>query len=137
NGRRYQERTGNAMSKSTEYVRLGFKEYKKQFDLSEFQFVRTDDSLYKNNERMLSIRQLNVSIDSIHTQTNNLKSQWSQSLLASFPFSKYMLMDSSWAVIDFKKDSLINREVKSFSEWLPDSLETDIAQMAKGEAMSV
>ena len=36
-GVRYEERAENAYSGNTEYIRLGFKEYKKQFDLSSFQ----------------------------------------------------------------------------------------------------
>jgi lipopolysaccharide export system permease protein len=40
NGWRYQER-GDQAGTETEYVRVGFKEYTKQFDLSSFQFNRT------------------------------------------------------------------------------------------------
>ncbi|MER3464290.1 MAG: YjgP/YjgQ family permease, partial [Chitinophagaceae bacterium] len=56
NGWRYQER-GDRLGNS-EYIRLGFKEYKKQFDLSSFQLQRTNDTVNKNNQRMLTMRQL-------------------------------------------------------------------------------
>lgn len=56
-GFRYQER-GNYNDTSTEYIRLRFKEYKKLFDLSSFQKTNTPDSFFKDNNKMLSARQL-------------------------------------------------------------------------------
>jgi len=64
NGWRYQER-GNPSDSSTEYVRLGFKDYKKQFDISSFNFKASADSNNRNNERVYSMRQLDVAIDSM------------------------------------------------------------------------
>ena len=64
NGYRYQER-GNSSDSSTEFIQLGFKEYKKLFDLSSLQMLNTPDSIFKNDYKMFSIRQLNTSIDSL------------------------------------------------------------------------
>lgn len=64
NGWRYQER-GNREDSSTEYIRLGFKEYKMQMDISAFNFRKSEDSANINNERMYNMRQLNVAIDSM------------------------------------------------------------------------
>src|SRR5689334_9257430 len=51
NGWRYEEK-GNG--DNTQYVRLGFREYKRQFDISSFGLQeRTPDSVNKNNARML------------------------------------------------------------------------------------
>ena len=47
------------MDTSTEFIILGFKEYKKLFDLSSLQMMNTPDSIFKNDYKMLSIRQLN------------------------------------------------------------------------------
>src|SRR4249919_698127 len=46
NGWNYQE-NGNRFNENTEFIRLGFKNYKKEFDLSTFIFNRTEDSLFK------------------------------------------------------------------------------------------
>jgi lipopolysaccharide export system permease protein len=54
---------------NSDYIRIGFKEYKKQFDLSTLGFSsRTPDSLNKNNERMYSMRQLDKAIDSLEKE---------------------------------------------------------------------
>lgn len=97
NGWRYQER-GNPASANTEFIRLGFKEYKKQFDLSAFQFQRTADSVNKNNHRMLSMRQLDVAIDSIKRESNQFYKKVSGEILPSLQFAPYL--DSVWKPVD-------------------------------------
>jgi len=64
NGWRYQER-GNKNDSVTEYIRLGFKEYKMQMDISAFSFKKSEDST-NINERMYNMRQLDVAIDSMN-----------------------------------------------------------------------
>ncbi|MCX6314995.1 MAG: LptF/LptG family permease [Sphingobacteriales bacterium] len=64
NGYRYQER-GNSLDTATEFIRLGFSSFKKLFDLSSLQKQNTNDSIYRTNYKMLSVKQLNHSIDSI------------------------------------------------------------------------
>ena len=64
NGVRYQEK-GNFMDPTTEYIRLGFKDFKKSFDLSILQKQTTNDSVFRNNYKMLSARQLSKNIDSL------------------------------------------------------------------------
>ncbi len=64
NGWRYQEK-GNRLTTNTEFIRLGFKEYKKMLDLSSFEMNKTSDSAFKDNFRMLSVRQLDKTIDSL------------------------------------------------------------------------
>ena len=61
-GWRYQEKQDNNNPGNTQFVRIHFKEFKKQFDLASFQFNRTADSLNRDNEKMLSMRQLNAII---------------------------------------------------------------------------
>ena len=69
NGYRYQER-GNATDSATEFIRLGFKEFKKLFDLSVLQKQNTNDSIFKNNQKMLSARQLTKNIDPLASRKN-------------------------------------------------------------------
>ncbi|MFT4018572.1 MAG: LptF/LptG family permease [Agriterribacter sp.] len=74
NGWRNEER-GPSYTVNTDYLRLGFKEYKKVFDLSSFAMMRTPDSLFKDNFRMLNVRQLNNAIDSLKVQAGGRMSK--------------------------------------------------------------
>ena len=113
NGFRYQER-GNPMDTSTEFIQLGFKEYKKIFDLSSLQMLNTPDSIFKNDYKMLSIRQLNTSIDSL----TKLKDSFSRrvQLEVNGQFHYRQLPDSNW-----KKAAAVKKTIKSFSDLIPDS----------------
>src|SRR5207237_5296990 len=64
NGWRYEEK-GNRYDPNTDFIRVGFKEYKKLFDLSSFKMNKTEDSLFRYSPKMLSVRQLNIAIDSL------------------------------------------------------------------------
>lgn len=114
NGWYYQER-GNVSTINTEYIRSGFKEYKKQFDLSSFQFQRTADSVNKNNHRMLSMRQLGHAIDSLKGHNAGFYKQAQQNFSPTLQFISYL--DSNWNNADTSpklKDlsSLINDSAK-------------------------
>ena len=94
NGTRYQER-GNSSDTSTEFIRMQFKEYKKLFDLSALQMMNTSDSIFKNDFKMLSIRQLNQSIDSLKSKMILLPN--SSILIIDNPFHYSInIPDSIW-----------------------------------------
>jgi lipopolysaccharide export system permease protein len=114
-GWRYQEK-GQRGAVNTEFVRLGFKEFTKQFDLSSFQFSRTADSVNKNNQRMLSMRQLDQAIDSLRQNNNVASKRLKNEVFSGFRFAKYI--DTGW------KSSKINLpdSIKSFDQILPDSV---------------
>ena len=113
NGYRYQER-GTSMDSTTEFIRLGFKEYKKLFDLSSLQMMNTPDSIFKNDYKMLSVRQLNVSIDSINKMKDSLDKRLRVELNSQF---QYMILpDSTW-----KKALPLKTKVKEFFDLIPDS----------------
>ena len=124
NGWRYEER-GNPSTTNTEFIRLGCKEYKKQFDLSAFQFQRTADSVNKNNHRMLSMRQLDVAIDSIKKQNNVFYKRVRQEVLPSLQFMPYL--DSAWKPLDTLPKS------KSFTALLTDSSNKGIESSILGK----
>ncbi len=113
-GWKYQE-NGSRFSGGSDFIRLGFKEYKTDFDLSSFQMNRTEDSLFKWDPKMLTVHQLNMSIDSVSklkiTGKTRLKSQLQPALI----FYKYK--DSTWRL----PDSLKNKRVKTMSNIVPDS----------------
>lgn len=68
NGSQYQQLNSGQSAGQGKYpfVRTNFKTYSKQLDLSQFDFNRSDESLYKTHQSMLSVRQLHVAADSIH-----------------------------------------------------------------------
>ena len=113
NGFRYQER-GNSMDSSTEFIRMGFKEYKKLFDLSSLQMMNTPDSIFKNDYKMLSLRQLNVSIDSLNRIRDSFGRRLRVEVSTYLPY--LILPDSIW-----KNAAPVKLKAKSFDEMVPDS----------------
>jgi lipopolysaccharide export system permease protein len=63
-GSTYQEK-GERSSTNTEFVRMGFSEYKKVLDLSSFKVNKTNDSSFRNNFQMVRMQELSHRIDSI------------------------------------------------------------------------
>ena len=128
NGWRYEER-GN-IGAPTEFIRLGFKEYRKSFDLSSFGLQqRTADSVNKNNARMLSMRQLNTSIDSIKKVNATISERVRVDVLSILPTANYI--DSSW------KQSTTKVSRKSFDAFIPDSIRPTVQQRTQTKLESV
>lgn len=129
NGWRNQEK-GNAGTIETDYYRLGFKEYKKVFDLSSFQLNKSADSTFKNYYKMLSLQQLTTVVDSL--EKNNLefrkKSQRDLSLL--IPYEN--IPDSTW-----KKSKPLNKKIKSVEQLIPDSLKRNVYTSVTGKLASL
>jgi lipopolysaccharide export system permease protein len=113
NGWNYQEK-GQRNSINTQLIRMGFKEYKKVFDLSSFKLNKTDDSTFKNNYQMLNMRQLATTIDSLEKITGSYKKQTKNLLKPNIPILKYL--DSPW------KDQPAIARVDSFNQIMPDSV---------------
>lgn len=88
NGWRYEERGGKEDS-TTDYIRLGFKEYKMQMDISSFKFNPTKDSANINNERMYNMRQLDVAIDSISKFNREIAKNFEATVYANFMILNY------------------------------------------------
>jgi lipopolysaccharide export system permease protein len=94
NGWRNQEK-GPFSSVETDYYRLGFKEYKKSFDLSSFSVLKTPDSAFKNNYRMFNVKQLGRVADSLDkTIKKEVISRMNREVSSYFLGGKYM--DSGW-----------------------------------------
>ena len=73
NGWRYQEK-GPYNTTATDFYRLGFKKYKKVFDLSSFNMMKTPDSLFKGSYDMLNVKQLQHASDSIENILSEIRS---------------------------------------------------------------
>lgn len=123
NGFRYQER-GSSIDTSTEFIRLGFKEYKKLFDLTSLQMLNTPDSIFKNDYKMLSIRQLNTSIDSLSRAKDSAAKRLRIELGSQFHYQQ--LPDSLW-----KKAPPVTGKLKSFNDLLPDSARYSVYDNSK------
>lgn len=88
NGIRYEEINNNRAQKRYEFQRTKFNEYDMTFDLSGFDFNRTDENLFKNNHRMLSVQQLLQSVDSMRHIKNKRLAAATSSLQNQFAFLK-------------------------------------------------
>jgi lipopolysaccharide export system permease protein len=124
NGARNQER-GPQSSMNTEYIRLHFKEFKKVFDLSALQFSETEDSLFKGNYQMLSVRQLNKALDSLHQVEAAQKKKLQIESNSYLSFVKYL--DSS------APKTKVGTVPKKFSELVPDSVLGFVEERAVGQ----
>ncbi|TAG30879.1 MAG: YjgP/YjgQ family permease [Sphingobacteriia bacterium] len=92
NGWRYQEK-GVRNVTNTEFNRMGFKEYKKVFDMKSFQMNKSGDSAFYD-PKMLSVRQLNTAIDSLeHVDSVYIKKSKAE-VSPYLRFARYA--DSSW-----------------------------------------
>lgn len=124
NGWRYEER-GN-IGTPTEFIRLGFKEYRKSFDLSSFGLQqRTADSVNKNNSRMLSMRQLTTSIDSIKKVNVKINERVKMDVLSNIPITANI--DSNW------KPKPVQIKKTSFDAFIPDSVRATVQQRAQSK----
>lgn len=131
-GWRYQERGNYYEPGSTEFIRIGFKEYRKQFDLSSLGFTsRTADSVNRNNERMYSMRQLEKAIDSIEKDNDNMREQYKFDIDRQFGFKG--ILDTSWKNVP---DTFDVASIKTFGELIPDSVELNVNQNVKNIAAS-
>ena len=113
NGFRYQE-NGNPTDSNTEFIRLGFSSFKKLFDLSSLQKQTTNDSVYRNNFKMLSAGQINKSLDSLYKLNDSLSNRLDRSLVIYLPYA---------AVQDSNKNTIavIKTKKNSFDSIIPDS----------------
>jgi lipopolysaccharide export system permease protein len=111
NGNRYQER-GNSFDTSTEYIRLKFKTLTKNFDLSAFNLPKTSEDEFKNADRMLSAKQLDVKLDSLIKNEDSLQKAQFRNMQSALYFindtSKYWKRElAKNASLEFP-DSAIN-----------------------------
>jgi lipopolysaccharide export system permease protein len=130
-GWRYQERGERYSSNTSEFIRIGFKEYTKQFDLSSLQFRKTSDSIYQSNYQMRNMRQLDKAIDSLRKEVDRLKLRTQKEALPGFQFAAYL--DSGWK----KPDTLKLTAIKKINDIIPDSSRSYINDRAYTQAISV
>lgn len=129
-GWRFEER-GPRGTTNTEFIRLGFKEYKKVFDLKSFQMNKSGDSAFYD-PKMLSLRQLNTAIDSLqHIDTFYTRKARTE-ITPYVRFARYA-NDTGW----IKVDTALLKTAKSFDKLLPDSLRESILDGSLGQLTSI
>ena len=127
NGNRYEEKPG-ANSSKTEFINLGFKEYNKLFDLSQLNLQKTSDSLFTNNNRMKTMRQLNEDLDSLKKIPDSAYRQTKLQLASYIDYEKIRDKKSGDTA---KKIFVINKShVKSFNDLIPDTLKSAVYEQS-------
>jgi lipopolysaccharide export system permease protein len=129
NGYRYQER-GNIGDTNTEFIKLGFKEYKKLFDLSSLQMRKTSDTVFQNDSKMLSLRQLNKNIDSLKKVEDSFTRRINKEV--ALIYHTQNLPDSVW-----KKAAPTKVAVKRFIDLIPDSVRLEVFNQAVNTGASL
>ncbi len=129
NGWSYEEK-GPRQTMTTDFTRTGFKEYKQVIDLNAFKMSKSEDSTFKYDPKMLSIRQLNTAIDSIKKMSTYFEKRSVAEIDPYFAFSR--LRDSAWPVVP--ADSLKKlKKVTSFAARIPDSLRPQVFERSIGQ----
>lgn len=128
-GWRYEER-GQRTSAKTDYIRLGFKEYKKVLDLSSLQLSMTSDSAYRDRYEMLSVRQLAKGIDSLEKRNAEIEDRIQYDLQPFLSFSSKI--DSGWANVKIPPE-----KASSMNDLLPDSTEAKVLEQSISYASSI
>jgi lipopolysaccharide export system permease protein len=129
NGYRYQE-NGTAYDTANEYIRLGFSTFKKLFDLSALQKQNTNDSVYRNNFKMLSAGQISSSIDSLYKLNDSLVARTNRTITFSLPYTSKQ--DSSK-----KNEPVIQTKYNRFDSIIPDSARMQVYNSAMTAANNI
>lgn len=136
NGNRYEEK-GNYNSNNNEFIQLGFREYNKLFDLSQLNLQKTSDSLFMNNIRMKTMRQLNVDLDSLRKVPDSLFKRNTRELGYYIRYQQYKdTLSARKDTIALKaqpglaKEKKSTKKITSFEALIPDSLENIVFNQA-------
>lgn len=131
NGWRNEER-GQRFNNNTEYIRMGFKEYKKVLDIRSLTLSITPDSVYKDRYEMLSVRQLGSAIDTLEKQSKKYGERGQRELSTYLNVAKYL--DTGWVNV---KATPPAAKVDSFSNLIPDSSYREILEQTISYANSM
>lgn len=129
NGWRHEER-GQRFNTNSDYIRLGFKEYKKVLDLSVLGLNQTPDSTYKDRYEMLSVRQLSKAIDSLDKHTNKYGERGRREYQTYLGFVKNL--DTGWLKVKVPPVT-----VDSFRKLIPDTAYRQVVDQSISYANSL
>lgn len=129
NGWRYEEE-GIRASTNTRFTRMGFKEYKKVFDLKSFQLNQSDTGNFYD-PKMLSMRQLNYAIDSLHNTDSFYMKRSAAEINPYIKFAKYA--DTGWVVPD--SPALV--KASAYNALMPDSMRQRVIEAGISQLYSI
>ncbi len=129
NGWRHSERGPRGVA-NTEYMRMGFNSYKKVFDLKSFQMNNSKDSAFYD-PKMLSVRQLNVAIDSLYNIDTFFVKKSAVEVNPYLTFTKYA--DTGWHKVATSK----LKNTSSFAKLIPDSIKAITLERASNQVTSI
>jgi lipopolysaccharide export system permease protein len=128
-GCRYEEK-GKGTTMQNDYYRMGFSKYSKLLDLSSLAMGNTTEQGFEKTPKMLSARQINLTLDSIKKQQKSVAKAAFTSVNRSFVFLKYA--DTGW----LKKDTFKYAKVKKFESLIPDSIKKMVYQNVSSSVSS-
>lgn len=123
NGNRYSEK-GEFNSVKNEYVKMGFKEYNKLFDLTQLNIQKSSDSLFMNNMRMKTLRLLDKDIDSLKKLPDSLVKRTRNDLKVYLPYVKYRDTMRTKKQMGIAATKIKVTKAATFDDLIPDSLKT-------------
>lgn len=127
NGSRFEE-SGPRNSRNTQFIQMGFATYKKVFDLKSFQMSKTGDSAFYD-PKMLSIRQLNTTIDSLYNLDSLFLQKTRREFAPYLPFARFA--DTGWVKSTAAvPDTPAN--LQQFDQLIPDSIKQTVYSNAIG-----
>lgn len=129
NGWRYEEK-GQHSSTNTQFTRMGFREYKKVFDLKSFRLNKSSDSAFYD-PKMLSLRQLNTAIDSLYNVDTFYLKKSEKEVTPYLRFAKYT--DTGWVAVDMTTI----KKAKKLNDLIPDSLQQRIHDAGISQLSSI
>ena len=120
-GWRYEE-SGNPGTLHTQFTRTGFKEYRKILDLSGLKMGESNESGFRSDPKMFTLRQLGPAIDSLQ-KGDSIFYLRSKSELGTFNMvSRYQ--DSAWC----RNTPTVKKGVKCYADLLSDSLKLELGR---------
>ncbi len=136
NGNRYSEK-GDFSSVKNEYVQMGFKEYNKLFDLTQLNIQTTSDSLFMNNMRMKTLRQLDKDLDSLKKLPNSTIKQNRNDLKNYLKIIKYKDTVTVQTKMAIALKKIRGKKLRSFDDLIPDSLKKLVNEQAQNTIASL
>lgn len=127
NGSRFEE-SGQRNSRNTQFIQMGFATYKKVFDLKSFQLGKTGDSAFYD-PKMLSIRQLNSTIDSLYNLDSLFVTKTRREFAPYLSFVRFA--DTGW-VKSAAAAPASSGGIQQFDQLIPDSIKQTIYSNAIG-----
>ena len=133
-GWRYEEDNSDRKHAQT---RMYFKKWYKVFDLSKFAFTRTKEDLFKGNNEMMNVGQLNKNIDSMNRKSAKANEDISRYIVPYFSIYQKTHKDSVLRKNVIAGKAKIYKYKNSFFGNVPDSLRGKIAQTVENNASSM